>query len=379
MAFPRLNNVSFWLLFSSLILAVSAMTLGEGIGTGWTMEMLSLNSTQCENILKSSFLEQRLTLFIKLIMIILISTTVSILYTSVIMILKVKKTIRLQSNTNTVGDRLHQRLNVEHSSFNFNEWLVGFTDGDGTFSMTKGRDAQHSQFTFKLTQSIYNYRILYFIKKQIGYGSITKSGPNDLQYRIRDTKILKEIIIPIFDSYPLHTSKYYSYNLWKEALLNSEIRPEVDYNKTKFKELPLDYRSPHNQIPTKNWIIGFIEAEGSFYLTKKQSKTDENRIVHSVLLGTALDYHLLEQLKTIFKINAKIKSNKNGTYQLETSNSRNIEFLIKYFSNKFKGVKSLELKIWSRSYLNYKGNYKKLLITQSLLRNIRNKHKLTIH
>nr|YP_010554948.1 cytochrome c oxidase subunit 1 [Amoeboaphelidium protococcarum]UYP50880.1 cytochrome c oxidase subunit 1 [Amoeboaphelidium protococcarum]UYP50901.1 cytochrome c oxidase subunit 1 [Amoeboaphelidium protococcarum] len=37
MAFPRLNNVSFWLLFSSLILAVSAMTLGEGIGTGWTM------------------------------------------------------------------------------------------------------------------------------------------------------------------------------------------------------------------------------------------------------------------------------------------------------------------------------------------------------
>lgn len=37
MAFPRLNNLSFWLLFSSLILASSAMMLGEGTGTGWTI------------------------------------------------------------------------------------------------------------------------------------------------------------------------------------------------------------------------------------------------------------------------------------------------------------------------------------------------------
>ena len=37
MAFPRLNNLSFWLLFSSLILAASAMLIGEGMGTGWTV------------------------------------------------------------------------------------------------------------------------------------------------------------------------------------------------------------------------------------------------------------------------------------------------------------------------------------------------------
>lgn len=37
MAFPRLNNVSFWLLFSSLILGISSMMVGEGLGTGWTL------------------------------------------------------------------------------------------------------------------------------------------------------------------------------------------------------------------------------------------------------------------------------------------------------------------------------------------------------
>ena len=37
MAFPRLNNLSFWLLLSSLLLGVSSMLLGEGMGTGWTI------------------------------------------------------------------------------------------------------------------------------------------------------------------------------------------------------------------------------------------------------------------------------------------------------------------------------------------------------
>lgn len=37
MSFPRLNNLSFWLLFSSLILAASSMMVGEGLGTGWTV------------------------------------------------------------------------------------------------------------------------------------------------------------------------------------------------------------------------------------------------------------------------------------------------------------------------------------------------------
>lgn len=272
------------------------------------------------------------------------------------------KTIRLQYSTKNI---LHQRLNVEH--FLFNEWLVGFTDGDGTFIITKGKNGSY-QFTFKITQSVYNYRALYFIKKQLGYGSITKDGKNLIQYRIRDTKILKEVIIPIFDNYLLHTSKYYSYNLWKEALLNPEIR---DLNKSKFKCMPKDYKSPNTNIPTKNWILGFVEAEGSFFFSKK----DNMRIVHSFGITQKLDSHLLEQLRSIFGIVAKVRYNKNNFYILETSNSRNIEYLINYFNSNLKGIKSLEYKIWARSYNKHKGNYDKLLSISNQLNFIRNKHK----
>jgi cytochrome c oxidase subunit 1 len=37
MAFPRLNNISFWLLPPALILLVSSSLVEAGVGTGWTV------------------------------------------------------------------------------------------------------------------------------------------------------------------------------------------------------------------------------------------------------------------------------------------------------------------------------------------------------
>lgn len=319
------------------------MMIGDGLGTGWTIKyMLSLNSTRCGETL----------------VIIFSYTLISTLIYLYSVKMKLNKIIRLQLQKM----KLHQRLNVENL-FNFNEWLVGFTDGDGTFSYTKGKN-NYYQFTFKIGQSMYNYRILYFIKKNLGYGSITKDGNNNLQFRIRDTKILKKIIIPIFDNYPLHTSKYYNYILWKKALLNNEY--------TLNKEIPKNYISPHNNIPTKNWIIGFIEAEGSFYLVKK----DLTRIVHGFGISQKLDKHILLLLKSILRIKAQVKINKNGSFSLDTTNNRNIEYIIRYFNSTMKGMKYVEYRIWERSYNNHKGNYKKLLEIRNKIRIMKNKHKL---
>lgn len=38
MAFPRLNNLSFWLLIPALILLLSSSLVEGGAGTGWTVE-----------------------------------------------------------------------------------------------------------------------------------------------------------------------------------------------------------------------------------------------------------------------------------------------------------------------------------------------------
>ena len=41
MAFPRLNNLSFWLLPLAFIMLVGSVFVKEGAGTGWTLYPLS--------------------------------------------------------------------------------------------------------------------------------------------------------------------------------------------------------------------------------------------------------------------------------------------------------------------------------------------------
>jgi hypothetical protein len=280
----------------------------------------------------------------------------------------------------------HQRLNVG-PFLDDKEWIVGFTDGDGCFNITKvcktnDKSSVCYQFTFKISQSVYNYRALYKIKKQIGYGSIIKDGETMYQYRIRDTKVLKEVIVPIFENYPLHTVKHKSYTLWKRALFHPDQREHV-YEEYKNWTQSLtqtfstvDYRSPHDEIPSKSWIIGFTEAEGSFYLVRK----DEKRIQHAFGITQKNDLYLLEIFKKLFGIKAMIKPiKKNGAFRLETTNNRTINFLIDYYKDTFVGMKSLEFRIWARTYFKHRGDFEKLLHTQQQLRKIRNKHKEKSH
>lgn len=271
---------------------------------------------------------------------------------------------------------------------------------------------------------------------------------NIASYLIRDKKYLINIIIPIFDEYPLLTTKRYNYLKFKKCLLisnnnlltqNSKLLQinniknktyslglysdssikyniyisdawESIYKKWNIKENLL-YLSINlnnkvlicsnkviinninsilindiNNIITKSWLIGFIEAEGSFFIVKKSS--NPLRYVHSFVLTQKLDYIVIYSIKLLLNINSSIviKSPKlsldnlykknNIFYKLETTNSSNIEYIINYFRYKnyksvFLGIKSFEYRIWSRTYINHKGNSLKLFKIQNLLQKYR--------
>ena len=54
---------------------------------------------------------------------------------------------------------------------------------------------------------------------------------------------------------------------------------------------------------TKSWIVGFTEAEGSFYLYKK----DVNRISHAFEITQKLDKIVMEALSLYLNIKFKVK------------------------------------------------------------------------
>lgn len=68
----------------------------------------------------------------------------------------------------------------------------------------------------------------------------------------------------------------------------------------------------------------------------------------------------------------KLKSNHNHSI-LDTTNSRAIENRIKYFKDTMKGMKSLEYRIWSRSYVKHKGDFLKLSKIRDNIRKLRTK------
>lgn len=288
----------------------------------------------------------------------------------------------------------HQRLNGKHlSNKNFEQWLVGFTDGDGNFHIAKQKVGENIKWNlgFKLTQSGYNARVLNYIKKELGVGSITKDG-NKLQFFIRDRKIIESVIIPIFDKNPLLTTKYFDYIKLKKALAilnnndlskehkNTEIqkikdlKPSIDYISPAWSDasLPLTGVESVNNVMTKDWLIGFIEAEGSFYLVKKDSK----RIVHGFGLTQKLDKTVLESIGILLHISTKVRyKDLYNHYILDTTNSRAIENIIEYFHSSMKGIKSLEYRIWARSYIKHKNDYEKLYEIRNTIRNLRKKIK----
>jgi len=419
MAFPRLNNISFWLLPPSLILLLSSSFVESGAGTGWTV---SLKQLYYSNIYINKLYSMRkhpqfilneeknyslnnLYLTVKRFSSFFIFNINYILNVNILKIIWGQFAWLLTK----ISFYHHQRLNVEypknckliHSYSNqsainyldtnkkeFYQWLVGFTDGDGSFtvsSQTLKNDKIRWSLFFKIGQSNYNLRVLYYIKKQLGYGSVqleTKSSNAD--FRIRDRKIINKIIFPIFDKYSLLTSKYFEYIRFKKAynILNDSNIGYEEKNKLlfalKFEKKPEEYTSPAwdkinhivrntedaKTIMSKQWIIGFTEAEGSFYIVKK----DSSRLSHAFEITQKLDFIVLQSIAHILGISIQHKKTYNTVI---TTNSRAILNIINYYKNTMKGMKALEYRIWARSFIKFKGNFNELNKIRNLVREIR--------
>lgn len=273
----------------------------------------------------------------------------------------------------------HQRLNVKHPlghNLNFHHWLAGVTDGDGCFSLTFTKKGGWA-FDFKISLSLYNQRTLYFIKTNIGAGKVTYAGEGMCQYRIRDRDLLKKFILPIFDRHSLFSVKAYDYQVFKSALFiledaslsTEEKNAGIQSLKAIAEEKKKTGISPawnNNNVPCKSWVVGFHEAEGSFYITKK----DENRYCHGYGLSQKTDRIIFDHFRSLFRIVAKVQRKKAGHWQLDTTNRRNLKTIRDYFKDTFKGVKSFEFRIWDRAFRHY-GNAEKLKEVQAFMRRIR--------
>ena len=105
------------------------------------------------------------------------------------------------------------------------QWATGFADGEGCFAIIiysrKEKKTPAVQFSFSIGLAERDLSIVKQIKDFFGGGfySVRKNkGSKNACYACNGPNMIKKIIIPHFDKYPLLTEKKRSYELWKRGI-----------------------------------------------------------------------------------------------------------------------------------------------------------------
>lgn len=188
----------------------------------------------------------------------------------------------------------------------FHKWLVGFTDGDGSFHIKK----QGSVLTFVLGFHLIKDDIICIqnIKEGLKLEENIQIRPKSVILIMNKQSVIIDKVIPIFDNYPLITKKGNVYNLWKESFFNyinkSQNKEELwdikyKLNDYKFLQLLPDILN-FNHISTE-YIVGFLEAEGSFVLSKNRNACEIYISQHqnSIYLLIAIKKYIVNNWKPI--------------------------------------------------------------------------------
>lgn len=215
----------------------------------------------------------------------------------------------------------------------FKWWFIGFTEGDGSFIVNKD-----GYLEFKVTQSSIDAQILFFIKKELGFGSVSLQCKENKthHFRIRDkNNILK--IINIFNGNIITKNKKNQFKLWVEAF-NKIYNTNIGYIESKHK-LSLD----------NAWLSGFTDAEGCFTSSIYLAKTGKYIVTVRYILSQKDDIEFSKQMAML--LNGYITYVKSYNGYNTVVNFGKLNKILNYLHNyPLKTKKLISYKRWLKVY-----------------------------
>lgn len=208
---------------------------------------------------------------------------------------------------------------TENDLSEFYAWFVGFSDGESNFQIgvrysdiTKTKVTGFS-FEFRIGLHVDDLAVLQFIKDKLGIGNITIKSTGDIcTFSVSNEEGIYALI-SIFDKYNLNTTKYLDYLDFRKAFILYKERDKNLYKLDKLKIIDqiMELKNRMNRQRTclnnnifslhtnktginKNWLLGFIEAEGSFFVSRTDIEPS-----FSIELSSA-QLFILESIKDFF-------------------------------------------------------------------------------
>lgn len=104
------------------------------------------------------------------------------------------------------------------------QWIVGFTDGEGCFSVSINKNLEMKNGyqvlpEFVIVQHKKDAQILHALKKYFKCGVCRQNHGNRDCYRVRSVSHLSEIIIPFFMKHSLKTKKKLDFIKFRKIIL----------------------------------------------------------------------------------------------------------------------------------------------------------------
>ncbi len=169
-------------------------------------------------------------------------------------------------------------LSDKKVSIDFLTWFVGFTEGCGTFIISK------NQLFFIINEK--EERILLKIKTKLGFGKVS-AYENYFRYIVSKKEFIVKLF-HIFNGNLLLEKSNNSFNLWAH-LLNLNIKPKFRFSK-------------NFNLSTSSWFSGFTAAEG--YFTGLIQENDHYKLKYSFKakfrLSQDFEFRVLNKIRTSF-------------------------------------------------------------------------------
>lgn len=253
----------------------------------------------------------------------------------------------------------------------FFEWFIGFFEADGSYSSSISTesntelnlemdsiypqkwnvDFSTKRVHFEITQK--DPKILYFIRKNLGYGRVQRivKSNNKVYYRYYTSKKENiERLLNLFNGNLVLQKRQKQF----EKLLN-------DIEQMWNLKIVLQ---PWKMKPSLNhaWLTGFVEGDGGFYTNQGNNFIRGHYPDGRVRYGFFLKFYITQKdeqeilinIRNLFQATNKLSTVTNNRTtvrynRLEIANAKSRNYIIKYFERfPFKGEKKLWFERWKK-------------------------------
>ena len=224
-------------------------------------------------------------------------------------------------------------------SENFLTWLVGFTEGEGSFIVNNRGD-----LAFVITQATTDKQVLEFIQEILGFGKVIPQSAIASRYVTQNKKEI-DIIVSLFNGNLFLPKRQETFDLFIKGFNKWVTKGRILLEPVIMNNRPI--------LPTLNdaWFAGFTDGEGCFTCSIGEKKGFSFNF--NISQKWEINLTLLNHLTVLFKNGIVSRHSEENTYEFRLGGVNNCKDIFSYFDKyTLYTKKSLSYKLWKDIHNN---------------------------